>query len=187
MRNAAMFADMVGEICWSQAETERRREGLDVRTLELPGSTARLLALLRRYPRLRTLLPAARLGDTARSLVAHCSHICCLATSTPLSPDAMVLAGMAMERLWLTATRDGLSVHPWTVSTFLLARLALFDGDGFTEAERATVAEVGAGLRDGFGLRPDEHPVFVFRLFQAPPPAVRSLRQPWQSFTTVGS
>jgi nitroreductase len=185
MRNGTMFAEMVAEICWSDREAVDRREGLDIRTLELPGGTARLLALLKRFPRLRTLLPAARLGDTARELVAHSSHICCLSTSSALTPDAMVAAGLALERLWLTATRDGLSVHPWTVSTFLLTRLEVFDGTGLTGAERAQVSRVGDGLRTGFGLGRDEHPVFVFRLFQAPPPAARSLRLPWQSFTTV--
>jgi hypothetical protein len=185
MRNRAMFADMVAEICWSEREARDRREGLDIRTLELPAATAGLLAVLKRFPWLRTLLPPARLGDTARSLVANCSHICCLSTSTALTPDAMVGAGMAMERLWLTATRDGFAVHPWTVSTFLLARLEVFDGAGFSAAERARVARIGQGLRAGFGLAPEDRPVFVFRLTQAPPPAARSLRLPWQSFTTV--
>jgi hypothetical protein len=27
--------------------------------------------------------------------------------------------------------------------------------------------------------------VFVFRLFKSPPPSARSLRRPWQSFTTM--
>jgi hypothetical protein len=185
MRNRIMFADMVREICWSDRETEARQEGLDIRTLELPAATVRLLSLLRRVPSLRMLLPAGKLADTARHLVASCSHICCLHTSAPLTPDTMAAAGMAIQRLWLTATRGGLAVHPWTVSTLLLARLEVFGGAGLTERERAEVARIGRGLRGGFGLAPGDHPVFVFRLFRAAQPAARSLRLPWQSFTAI--
>lgn len=185
MRHPVMFADMVREICWSDRETVQRREGLDIRTLELPGSTAKLLSLLRRFPALRKLLPAGPLADTARKVVANSSHMCCLTVATPLTGEAMVLAGMALQRLWLTATRHGVWLHPWTVGTLLLARLEVFGGNGLSTKERNEVARIGRDLRAGFGLGPQEHPVFVFRLFTGPPPAARSLRLPWQSFTTV--
>jgi hypothetical protein len=185
MRHSRMFADMVRELCWSEREAAARQEGLDLRTLELPASTGKLLSALKRFPRLRTLLPSARLGDTARSLIGTCSHVCCLSTSSVLTGDVMVAAGMAMERLWLSATRHDICVHPWTVSTFMLTRLEVFAGAGFTAAERETVARIGRRLREEFGLVPDDRPVFVFRLFKAPPPTARSLRLPWQSFTTV--
>jgi hypothetical protein len=185
MRHRRLFAEMVAEICWSTEESLARQEGLDLTTLELPASTVRLLSLLRRFPRLRTLLPRARLADTARSLVRGCSHVCCLSTSSPLTPEAIVLAGRAFQRLWLDATRRDISVHPWSVSTFMLIRVEVFGGAGLSGAERNEVAGMGQALRDAFGLAPDETPVFVFRLSKAPPPTARSLRLPWQSFTTV--
>lgn len=186
MRHPVMFGDMVREMRWSERETQEQRDGLDLGTLELPASTTRLLSLLRRFPRLRLLLPAARLGDTARTLVLGCSHVCCLAVPGPLVPSSMVVAGMAMQRLWLAATRDRISVHPWTVSTLQLIRLESFGGEGFAEPERAAVRRFGAELRAAFALQPAQIPVFVFRLSKAPPPTARSLRRPWQSYTTIG-
>ncbi len=185
MRNAAMFADMVREMCWSDGETARRRDGLDLRTLELPGATVTLLSLLRKAPGLRALLPSNKLAETARLLVARCSHICCLSTRQPLTPDSMTAAGRSLQRLWLEATRAGLSLHPWTVSTLLLMRLEVFQGKDFTDGEARHIGAAGRDLRQGFGLAPEDHPVFVFRLFTSPPPAARSLRRPWQSFTTI--
>jgi nitroreductase len=186
MRHPVMFADMVREMRWSARETQDQRDGLDLGTLELPAGTIRLLSLLRRFPWLRRLLPAGRLGDTARTLVQGCSHVCCLAVAGPAAPWSMVVAGMAMQRLWLTATRDGISVHPWTVSTLQLVRLESFGGEGFSDAEREAVKRMGADLRAAFGLEPAQTPVFVFRLSKAPPPTARSLRRPWQSYTTIG-
>jgi hypothetical protein len=185
MRNTTMFADMVREMCWSDRETADRRDGLDLRTLELPGATVKLLSLMRRVPWLRNLLPTSKLAETAQLLVTNSSHICCLSTQEPLTRDSMMVAGRSLQRLWLEATRAGLSVHPWTVSTLLLARLETFRGKGFTGREPQEVFTFGTNLRLGFGLLPQDHPVFVFRLFKSTPPAARSLRLPWQSFTTI--
>jgi hypothetical protein len=185
MRHPRLFADMVREICWSPEESLARRDGLDVRTLELPAGTVRLLSLLRRFPALRTLLPRARLADTARALVLGCSHVCCLSTSSAPTPEGMVAAGRAAQRLWLHATRLGISMHPWSVSTFLLMRVETFAGAGLDGREVDEVSRMGRGLREAFDLAPAETPVFVFRLSRAPAPTARSLRLPWQSFTTV--
>ncbi|BCB75632.1 hypothetical protein GCM10022251_27590 [Phytohabitans flavus] len=185
MRHRAMFDDMVQEIRWTEREARAQRDGLDLRSLDLPAATRALLPVLRRLPWVRLLLPSARLGDTARTLVLGCSHVCCLSTTAEPTPDAMVAAGRAVQRLWLEATRAGVAVHPWTVSTLELLRLEVFAGAGFTAAERAAVARMGGELRAAFGLPAQARPIFVFRLSTAPPPAVRALRQPWETFTTI--
>jgi hypothetical protein len=110
-----------------------------------------------------------------------------LSTSSELERETMVAAGRALQRLWLSATRDGLAVHPWTVSPLELIRLERFGGAGFTARERRAVARIAERLRDSFGLPRAETPVFVMRLSEAVPPSVRSLRLPWQSFTTVAA
>lgn len=185
MRHRAMFDDMVREIRWTDGEARAHGDGLDLRTLDLPAASRALLPVLRRLPWLRLALPAARLGDTARALVHGSSHVCCLSSTDPPTPDTMVAAGRATERLWLAATRAGLALHPWTVSTLELLRLDAFDGEGFTTAERAEVGRMGERLRAAFGLPEAAWPVFVFRLSSAPPPDVRALRQPWETFTTI--
>jgi hypothetical protein len=178
MRNPTMFADLTREMCWTDGETTARRDGLDLRTLELPAATLKLLSVLRRVPRLRTLLPARKLAETAGFLVHNTSHICCLSTREPLTRETTTAAGRSLQRLWLEATRAGLSVHPWTVGTLLLTRQEEFHGRGLTAGESHQVRTLGRDLRAGFGLRPEDRPVFVFRLFKAPPPAARSLRRP---------
>lgn len=187
MRNRAMFSDMVREICWTEREALARRDGIDLRTLELPSGTEKSLIMLRRLPWLRALVPAGRLAATARAFVASCSCVCCLSTSSELDRETMVAAGMALQRLWLSSARDGLSVHPWTVSALEVIRLERFAGSGFTARERHAVARIAERLRGAFGLPPTDMPVFVMRLSEAVPPRVRSLRLPWQSFTTLAA
>lgn len=187
MRNRAMFSDMVREICWTEREALARRDGLDLRSLELPPGTEKLLIMLRRLPWLRLLAPPGRVAATARSLVADCACVCCLSASSELDRDTMVAAGMALQRLWLSATRAGLSVHPWTVSTLELIRLECFAGSGFTARERRAVAGIAERLRDTLGLLPTDTPVMVMRMSEAAPPRARSLRLPWQSFTTLAA
>jgi hypothetical protein len=187
MRNRAMFSDMVREICWTEREALARRDGIDLRSLELPPGTEKFLVTMRRLPWLRVLAPSGRVSATARSLVADCACVCCLSTSSELDQETMIAAGMALQRLWLSATRAGLSVHPWTVSTLELIRLERFGGSGFTARERHAVARIAERLRDTFGLPPTDTPVFVMRVSEAVPPRVRSLRLPWQSFTTLAA
>jgi hypothetical protein len=187
MRNRAMFSDTVREICWTEREALARRDGIDLRTLELPRGTEKSLLMLRRRPWLRALVPEGTLTATARSLAADCSCVCCLSTSSELDRETAIAAGMALQRLWLSATRDGLSVHPWTVSALELIRLERFAGAGFTARERRAVARLAERLRDAFGLAPTDTPVLVLRLSEAVPPRVRALRLPWQSFTTLAA
>lgn len=183
LRNGPMFADMMREMRWSQTEVATSRNGMDTRTLELPASTLSLLSVLRRVPWLRMLLPTGPLAATAKTLVHGCSHICCLSGPAEPTRDAMVTAGMAVQRLWLAATRDGHAMQPWTVATLQLIRLERFGGNGFSERERRGVARIGEGLRAGFGIPADRTPIFVFRLSHAPRPSARALRLPWRSFT----
>jgi hypothetical protein len=187
IRNRVMFNDMVREICWTEPEALARRDGIDLRTLELPPGTEKSLIVLRRLPWLRAVVPAVRLAATARSLVADCSCVGCMSTSAELDWGTMVAAGRALQRLWLSATRAGLSLHPWTVSALEVIRLERFAGSEFTARERHAVARIAEGLRDAFGLAPADMPVLVMRLSEAVPPQVRSLRLPWQSFTTLAA
>ncbi|GAA4455338.1 hypothetical protein GCM10023170_048250 [Phytohabitans houttuyneae] len=185
MRHRVMFDDMIREICWTEREAVDRSEGLQIDTLGLPPSTRTLLRVLRRLPWTRLALPRARLGDTARDLVRGCSHICCLYTTAGATPDAMVAAGRAVQRLWLEATRAGVALQPWTVSTLQLLRLEAFGGEGFTSGERAEVARMGGLLRAAFDVPATATPVFVFRLFTAPRGAYGARRQPWEWLTTI--
>ncbi len=117
------------------ASAEQTRDGLAQHTLGIEPFFIPVLKLLRPWPRMRFM---NRLG-------LH--HVMALrGTWLPLksAPHLVALSGpadssdidkgRAMERFWLDATREGLSLQPQGALPLFLARLHRLRGDGFTPA-----------------------------------------------------
>ncbi|GAB3665589.1 hypothetical protein GCM10027589_30280 [Actinocorallia lasiicapitis] len=181
LRDARSAADLTGEINWPDQERDGRRDGIEPRNLALPKPTAALLSLIRRAPRLGAAVPSGPVVKAALRLADATSHLCCLATTEPPDDQSMIETGMLVQRLWLTAVLDGLSVQPWTAATFLLLRHEHFDGVGLTGAQRAWAIGAAGRLRAAFALGDGVTPLFVFRLFSAPHTTPSSHRHGWKS------
>jgi molybdopterin/thiamine biosynthesis adenylyltransferase/nitroreductase len=178
MLNPAGHRDLVREICWTKEEAERRRDGIDLRTLDLTTAEDAGLRMLR-FPGVPELLRKWKAGQgleklTHSALVA--SSAVGLLTVARDSIRERFLAGRALERVWLAATRLGLSLQPHTAPIFLFARAL---GAGSSEFDAETIGELlalQARLRGVFEARGAE--VFLFRLFASSKPLARSLRLP---------
>lgn len=85
--------------------------------------------------------------------------------------DADFLAGgMALERVWLTATRLGLAFQPMTAVTLFLLRWKLEGPDSFSPAHQDLLKAVWPGLEELFpGIGVSRWPVLLFRAGYAPP------------------
>lgn len=78
--------------------------------------------------------------------------------------------GMALERVWLTATRLGLAFQPMTAVTLFLLRWKLEGPDSFSPAHRELLKAVWPGLEELFpGIGVSRWPVLLFRAGYAPP------------------
>jgi hypothetical protein len=170
--------DLVREIRWTKAEVERERDGIDLATVELTEAERAGLRMLR-FPRVAELLRRWKRGHglerTTRQALLGASAVGLLTASNDSIRDRFV-AGRALERVWLTATRRGVALQPHTSSIFLIAR-ALGGGQGDFEAE--TLGELlglQARLRGAFRMQGTE--LFMFRLFPGCEPLGRSLRRP---------
>lgn len=171
--------ELYRQLRFTPAEAEQTRDGLDLRTLELPPGAAAVLRWLgpwRRMKRLHRLglghlltLPSARLTRRSGALG--------LMTVTDLTPQRCLDGGRALQRLWLAATVRKLSLHPLGSLPIFLAQL---DGTPqnplaewsrlLLETMRDQLGEAVPGTRNGRLL-------MLFRLGYATAPAVRSLRR----------
>jgi molybdopterin/thiamine biosynthesis adenylyltransferase len=178
MLHPAGHRDLVREIRWTKEEAERERDGIDLRTLDLTAAEHAGLRMLR-YPRVPELLRTWKGGEglerlTLRALLA--SSAIGLVTVPKDSVRERFLGGRALERVWLTATRQGLSLQPHTSSIFLFSRAL---GGGGADFDAETIGELlalQARLRGVFEARGTE--TFLFRLFPGCEPLARSLRLP---------
>ena len=102
-----------------------------------------------------------------------------LATITVPRADPMwyLRGGSAMERFWLTAEMHGLAVQPAS-PVFLYAvdesDMRVLAGERYLD-EMHMLSE---RFSQFWGLGDGETAIMVFRIFQAPPPSVHSIRLP---------
>jgi len=185
LMNDRLFNEMMGEFRWSQKEVLKTRDGLDLKTLELPGNADKMFLLLKKFPFARKIIPKKALERFARPLMLGCSHLCCLSFRGKPTPHTMFLAGRLIERLWLTATKLNLAIQPWTVFNFILIRATYYPNSGLSRQEENESLQIGKDFRQLYKLYKTGFPLFIFRLSKAKAPSAHSLRIPWQEYTKV--
>lgn len=183
--NNHMYNQFIKEFRWSKKETLATRDGMDLDTLELPKSAKKQLLLLRKVPFIRKVLPRKAFEETAKPMIKECSHICCLTLNNELTSVSMLLGGQILERLWLTMTRMGFYLHPWSILPFMIIRVEYFKGEGFSKEEIADIKKIREDFQQAFGLSEKELPIFIFRLFKGESPTERSLRLDWKEYTKI--
>lgn len=164
------------EVRWTAEEARRTRDGLDLATFEMGAaevlgmqvaSDPEAIALVRQWKAGRAF------ADLSGPAIRSSSAVLCISVPR-MDREHVLLAGRAMERVWLRATALGLAVHP--VSAPIL--LGLMAGSPvFDASERGQIEHCAAGIRELFATR-DRSPAFLLRIFRAPAPSERSLRLP---------
>jgi hypothetical protein len=82
-----------------------------------------------------------------------------------------------MQRVWLTATREGLALHPLTFLPYAFARLLRGGGRGFAPATAQGLAELRAPYARLLGLDGTEGEVLLFRLLRSMGATPASMRR----------
>jgi len=123
-----------------------------------------------------TLLPRIQLDWLPAFYCA--AHFILVADRKPVSLDDYILAGRAMQRVWLTATQLGLQAQP--EMTPLIFSRYVREGRRFTMVEK--MQDVAEYLAADFAalISPEEvqHAVFMGRMGYGKAPCARSLRLP---------
>jgi nitroreductase len=184
-RHSTMFSEMMSEVRWSDEEATRTRDGLALSTLELSAADRLALRALNAWPALRRVVPRGAMENAALAPVMACSHVCLLSLEGDLTPEAMVNAGRAVQRLWLKATSLELSLQPMTALPFMVLRARFHAGAGFTRVEAEEVLRLGSELGELYSLSGDQLPIFVFRLSKTGPASNRALRRPQQTLYAI--
>jgi len=109
--------------------------------------------------------------------LACAAHFVLVDRQEPASIDDHVTAGRAVQRLWLTLTKLGLSQQP--EMTPLIFQAYVRKGVAFTRSRNVSnlAREVAARLRDVIGVDP-AHAVWMGRVGGGPTAQARSLRLP---------
>jgi nitroreductase/molybdopterin/thiamine biosynthesis adenylyltransferase len=178
--HAEMFSK---EMRWTSEDAYRERDGLDLPSMELKPTEEvglrvamdrQAIDLLAEWDGGRGFMRMARENIASASAIA-------LISAPSGSPLDLLNGGRATERLWLSATALGLSVHPCSAPILLAHPVRNGHSAVFSPHRSKLLLDLYQRLTSAFGLIQRE-PVFMFRLSYSASPSVRSLRRPISAF-----
>jgi molybdopterin/thiamine biosynthesis adenylyltransferase len=99
-------------------------------------------------------------------------------------PETLIKGGRALERVWLTATRKGLSFQPMTAITLFWMRWRMKQLDALGKKQARLLAPLWQTYHDIFDVAPhsSEGHIMLFRIGVGRPVACRTVRKPPEAF-----
>ena len=175
--NKYLHGFLFDHIRWTAAEAEYTQDGLDLRTLELAPPDRLLFPLLKSFgfvSFIGTFGVTKIIAANARKLMLSASAAGMIMIENT-SAEAWFNAGRLLERIWLEATRQGLSFHLMTGITLLVQRCRDGATGELTQINSKLVDTADVLLRE---VTASTSPVaLLFRIGASQPPAARSLRK----------
>jgi hypothetical protein len=129
-----LHRELMGELRWTPDEAARTCDGIDVATLELTPTDYAGMQLVSRRSLIDEVVKVEGghgLGKATLKAVASATALCRL-TVPGLDRVSQLRGGRALQRVWLEATRAGLSFQSLTALLYLFARLEHGQSQGFS-------------------------------------------------------
>lgn len=172
--------DFVEEIRWTREENDKKRDGVDLRTLDLTN-TEKVGMQMSRDEKVIELLNKWNGGGAFKKLTRksiEAAGAVGILTMQGESLSDYVTSGMAVQRVWLESTLSGIAFQPVSASVFTYARLVRSQGKGLSEGAIKRLWELRPTYEKTFMIPKDSIEIFIFRLSIADQPEVKSLRKP---------
>ncbi len=172
---------------WTKKEAENSRDGMSIESLELGGFQSRAFKLLSSWNFVRFL----NIFGFSRFVPAQSYNLCkgssalCLLLMEGTGFDRFVHGGRVFQRLWLTATSLGLSLHPMTGITFLVQRLQMGEDRGLSASHKRLLIDIHQKLKELLPLE-NKAIIMAFRLGYADLPSDTSPRLPVERILIEG-
>ncbi len=168
------------QLRFSAEDAEQTRDGLDVRTLELPRGAAFLLRRLRPWKRMKLInrLGLGRLLTLPSALTVWKSGALGVLSLPEPTATGFLRGGRAMQRIWLAADAEDLALQPLGSPAIFLGQLEQLEGRNLTVAHQQLSNRLGGRFRQLIPTTAGRTLLMAVRLGYSKPPRVRSLRRP---------
>lgn len=164
-------------IRWTKEE-EQMKPGMNVMTLELAPPQRMAFKMFKN----NTIVAIAnKLGFSkamqkeGASLYAASGAIIAIVIDG-VNENDFVNAGRLFERMWLTATNDGLSIQPVAAIPYLAQRIKEGDDGGLSQGQVRDVWSAEKKIREIFGMKDGEVIAMLFRIGKGERPSAYSLK-----------
>lgn len=175
--NRSLHGFFFSHLNWNKKEDDEKKVGFYIKTLELPPPAQAAFRLIQHWSVARVLkkvgFPSAVFQQNA-AMYAAAGAVGAI-TTQGIEPLDFVLAGRLLERLWLTATKLGLSFQPLAGIPYLYLEATRGERALFDAAETSLISSAYERAVSVFGT--GKVPiVFLFRVGESEPPTARSSR-----------
>jgi len=170
--------DFVNEIRWNEADANNSKDGIDIRTIELTPSEEAGFIVAKKWSVIEKLIQwkggnafkkiALKGVESASSLA-----IILMPSNTPYD---YLKGGRSVQKAWLSTSKLEISFQPMSPSTFLFAKLTDGDTKNFSNETIDKLKLLRTEFTELLGLQTGIGEIFIFRLFKATNPEVKSLR-----------
>lgn len=180
LETPALRGLFVSDILWSDEDNRSGKQGLYIKTMELPPPARFLMRRLSRpaVARFADALGFAKIARFANTKLYASAPVMGLVTISEESPSAYLAAGRAFQRVWLEATHRDLAFHPVTGILFLARSAERGTAEGLLPRHLAPIREANAEIKKRFGAMEHDIPAMLFRAGYAKPATARSFRRP---------
>lgn len=171
--------ELFRQLRFSREEAERTRDGLDLRTLELPPGVGLALRVLRSWSVMNTL---HRLGlgslltIPSATAIRRSGALAAISVATG-TQSAFIEGGRAFQRLWLQADREGLALQPLGSPSIFFAHLKVLEGAKLSTRHQTKIRALIERFDQLAPSTAGRHLVMLVRIGTATAPSCRSLRR----------
>jgi hypothetical protein len=189
LNNPILHKFFFSHINWTKSEDDAKKIGFFVDTLELPAPAKIGFSIMRSWNRARMLnqfFHLNKLVSVQNAKVYSSSGVFGIIVSPTESASDALQAGRVVERVWLEATRLGLSIQPVVGLLYFALRVHSGNAEGFSEINIALIEKGYEDVKKIFGLG-DAGSYFMFRIGYSDAPSARSTRFSVDEVTTIQS
>jgi hypothetical protein len=180
--------DFRAEIRWSKEEVDLYKNGIDLLgTVDLTPSELAGFRMVKEWPVVKLLNDwkgGTGLEKIGRKSIDGSSAVC-LVTMPEFSSKDFFLGGRALERVWLKANQQGISVHPASISTLIFNTIAHGNKDILPPVMKEEALMLRKKFEQLFKIDSIIGEVLLIRLFYANAPKSRSVRYPLEQILSI--
>ncbi|MEO8065559.1 MAG: hypothetical protein ABI643_01740 [Candidatus Doudnabacteria bacterium] len=180
LENYYVHKGLFGFIRWTKEEELKYKTGMYIKTLELQPPQEFAMKIFRRWPIINFFnkfnIAAMVAKDSAKLYTTSAAFG--LITAPDLSEESLIATGRMMQRIWLTATKLGVSMQP-TAGLLYLAQRVNEEGTKIFSAKHVEMLKTAEQKIKGIFKLSNEVPTLLFRLGYADPPSATSIKHPY--------
>lgn len=178
LENKTIHDELFSTIRWSKDEEMKYKTGLYIKTLELNAIQEAAFKLFRNWHVLRLFqflgMPRAVAKDSEKRYATSSGFG--LISIPTISEVNFFSTGRMLQKIWLTATKLGISLQPTAALLYLGYRIQDGDTTWFTKSQVNYILDFNSYIRT-FLKTKDFYPSMLFRLGYAENPSASSIKK----------